>query len=158
MNNTLEILNPVFCAAQEVPWIELGDHRARPLISSRQSGAFLLCEVEVDFMGGVPPHVHGREDETFVVLEGDFQITTGEQTVGARAGDTAFGPRGIPHTWHCTSESGGRLLLLVTPGENFESFLVQMGQETITPSDPASMAKLFALAEEHGLTMLLPLP
>ena len=153
----LETTHPVFCAAGEGPWIELGDHRGRPIVNSSQSGgAFLLCEVEVDFLGGVPPHIHGLEDETFTVLEGRFEVTIGDQTVCAEAGDTAFAPRGIAHTWHCTTESGGRLLVLVTPGENFERFAMQMSQELLVPSGPEFIARVSALANAHGMTMLPP--
>lgn len=157
MTTAIETLLPVFIAANAGKWIDLGDHRARPLVTSAHNGgAFLLCEVEVDFMGGVPPHIHSREDETFYILEGDFEMTIGGQTTSATKGDTAFGPRDVPHTWHCTTEGGGRLLIFVTPGQNFEQFALKMAGQKIVPLDPDCIAALCAIAEQHGLTMLPP--
>lgn len=157
MNLTLETLRPVLTRADEGAWIDLGDHRARAILNSAQTqNAFLLAEMEVDGRGGVPPHVHEREDETFLVLAGQIEVTVGEQTFCLDAGDTAFAPRNIAHTWHCTSEGGARVLLLITPGANFESFALKMSALNIVPSDPDSFAALVALTREHGLTMLTP--
>src|SRR5438445_2067702 len=49
--------------------------------------------------GGPPPHIHDREDETFQVLEGDYEWTVGGKTLIAQKGPKIFGPRGIPHTY-----------------------------------------------------------
>ena len=156
MTNVLEMA-PVFTGANVGEWIELGDHRGRILVSSAQTnGAFLLCEVEVDAGGGVPPHIHSIEDETFYILQGDFEITAGGETVKATNGDTSFAPRHIPHTWRCTSEGGGRFLLLVTPGESFEHFVLEMAAQKITPLDANCIPALCALAAQHGMTMLPP--
>src|SRR4028119_2270429 len=117
---TLEALAPLYTAANAGEWFDLGDHRGRPLVSSAQSnGAFLLAETEVDFLGGVPPHIHTREEETFYILEGEFEIGIGDETILAAPGDTVFAPRDISHHWRCTSANGGRLLIFVTPGANF---------------------------------------
>ena len=157
MNLTLETLLPIFTAAGEGQWIELGDHRARPLLNSQQTGgAFSLAEVEVDFGGGVPPHIHEREDEAFYLLEGRVAVSVGEQTFHLEAGDTAFAPRDIRHTWKCESEAGARFVAFITPGGNMEAFAQRMAQEKIVPSDPESPAKFVAIAREFGITMLPP--
>src|SRR6187401_1197193 len=44
--------------------------------------------------GGPPPHIHHREDETFQVLEGDYEWTVGGKTFVASKGTTIFAPRG----------------------------------------------------------------
>ena len=43
--------------------------------------------------GGPPPHIHHREDETFQVLEGEYEWTVGEKTFIAKKGATIFAPR-----------------------------------------------------------------
>jgi hypothetical protein len=43
--------------------------------------------------GGPPPHIHHREDETFQVLEGEYEWTVGGKTFIARKGPTIFAPR-----------------------------------------------------------------
>src|SRR5947208_9196556 len=49
--------------------------------------------------GGPPPHIHHREDETFQILEGEYEWTVGGKTFIAKKGATIFAPRGIPHTY-----------------------------------------------------------
>ena len=46
--------------------------------------------------GGPPPHIHHREDETFQVLDGEYEWNVGEQTFVAKKGATIFAPRGAP--------------------------------------------------------------
>ena len=46
--------------------------------------------------GGPPPHIHHREDETFQILEGEYEWTVGGKTFVAQKGATIFAPRGIP--------------------------------------------------------------
>src|SRR5947209_5695353 len=74
MNTTLSalmepVLTPSVGAASLVTagqgrFLDLGDHRAWVKVSAEQTGGeFLLAELEADFQGGVPPHIHRREDE-----------------------------------------------------------------------------------------------
>jgi quercetin dioxygenase-like cupin family protein len=58
--------------------------------------------------GGPPPHIHHREDETFQILEGDYEFMVGGKTVLAQPGTTLFAPRGIPHTYRCVGTRPGR--------------------------------------------------
>ena len=46
---------------------------------------------------GVPFHKHLHEDESFLVVEGTFEISVGHKTVTGGPGTYAFGPRNIPH-------------------------------------------------------------
>src|SRR5215467_3164198 len=38
--------------------------------------------------GGPPPHIHHREDETFQILEGDYEFMVGGKTIQAQKGMT----------------------------------------------------------------------
>jgi len=64
---------------------------------------------------GVPFHKHDREDESFLVVEGTFEITTGDTTVTGGPGTYAFGPRNIPHRWTNIGETRGRIMNVYTP-------------------------------------------
>ncbi|RYG70539.1 cupin domain-containing protein [bacterium] len=155
MKNAFELLIPHLTLANAGDWINLGDHRGRSLISSAQSGGtILLAEVEADFLGGVSPHIHTMEDESFYILEGRFSVGVGDQQLFAGPGDTVFAPRDVSHTWRCMSENGGRLLLLVTPGENFEKFIVKMAGQAAMANEMTTFAAICAIAESHGMTML----
>jgi hypothetical protein len=65
-----------------------------------------------------------------------------------------FAPRGLAHAWRCVSPGGGKALLAITPGDNFEAFAGEMARAGIIPSDPAAIARLAAIAERYGIEML----
>lgn len=137
------------------PPVDLGDHRGYVKIAAHETdGALLLTEVEADYRGRVPPHIHTREDETFYVLEGTFTFGIGEATVIVGPGECVYGPRGVKHTWRCDSSEGGRMLIYFTPGENFQSFGMAMGEKGMVPSAPKDPVAFLALAERFGITML----
>jgi len=58
--------------------------------------------------GGPALHMHYSQDEIWYVLEGEFTIKVGDQLYNAKAGDTVFGPRGVPHAFAKTNEGNGR--------------------------------------------------
>lgn len=97
----------------------------------------LLSIVEMTEPPGseAPLHVHNREDEGFWILEGDVTIHVGDQVIEAEAGDFAFGPRGIPHSYK-VGPDGCRMLFILTPG-GFENLVrgmsVPAGSRTLPP-------------------------
>lgn len=156
---TLHQSQPVVVPAGSGPFVELGDHRANINLSSQQTeGQFALAEMQADFQAHVPPHVHTREDETFYILQGLFRFEIGEQVIIAGPGDTVWAPRDIAHSWRCVSPHGGRALVLLTPGENFERFGIAMAQTGVTPSVAMASEVLrpdyMALTAEYGIHML----
>jgi len=151
-----ETLEPIIVPAGTGSFVDLGDHRAHAKITALQSaGTMLFAETEADFQGGVPAHTHAREDETFFILEGRFEFVIGGQAIEAGPRDTVFGPRNVSHSWRCTSLEGGRFLLLITPGANFEAFAMEMARRGYEPAaavaDPATRGEFLALCEEAGI-------
>jgi quercetin dioxygenase-like cupin family protein len=91
-------------------------------LHGRDTGGVLSVIESVDQPGGSPPpHIHHREDETFQVLEGEFEFTCGGQTLTARKGATIFAPRGVPHSYRWVGHTPGRLMAILTPA-GFEDF------------------------------------
>lgn len=140
------------------PFADLGDHSAHIKVSAQTSGGgFLFTEIACDYKGGVPPHIHHKEDETFYILEGRFVFMVGEDTVEVGPGDTVFGPRGVRHAWNCLSENGGKLLIMFTPGDNFEAFAIGMAVNNFNPKAEMSgegAARFTEFAAQHGIEML----
>jgi quercetin dioxygenase-like cupin family protein len=65
---------------------------------------------------GAPLHVHTLEDETFHVLDGEYEIQVDEHVVRAGPGVTVFGSRQHPHTYRYLGETGvGRMVTVFTP-------------------------------------------
>jgi quercetin dioxygenase-like cupin family protein len=84
-------------------------------------GAFSLFETcDSSAISGPPLHIHHRENESMLVLEGAYQFQIREAIQSAGAGVLAHVPMGVPHTCRCVSETG-RLLVLTTPG-GYEAF------------------------------------
>ena len=104
------------------------------------------------------PHIHSREEETFYVLAGRFQIQVGDQVAELGPGDTAFAPRNVMHAWRCIGDTKGRVLTLSTPGENFETFFTAMHDggvgAKVALGDPSAAAAFMALTESCGIEML----
>lgn len=62
-----------------------------------------------------PRHVHTREDEVFVVEEGDVAFDIDGRRRQAGPGTSVFMPRGVPHTFRVQSPVA-RILGIMTPG------------------------------------------
>jgi mannose-6-phosphate isomerase-like protein (cupin superfamily) len=63
---------------------------------------------------GPPPHVHREHEETFYVLEGEFEFFLDGDRTTAPTGTLIVVPRGTPHNFRGTP--GSRLLVVATPG------------------------------------------
>ncbi len=100
---------------------------------------------------GIPPHVHGREDELINVIEGTFLITLGGREFTAEAGDQIFFPRHIPHAFQNIGSTAGKTVWTVVPGGNFEDFFDRLSALPPGPPDPARVAAIFA---EFGMQIV----
>ena len=89
-------------------------------------GELALLEMEAP-RGHMPPlHVHRAEDETFVVLDGELTLYVGDTVRHLGAGDIAFAPKDVPHTFRVESETA-RWVLVASPA-GFERFVAEVGE------------------------------
>lgn len=124
-------------------------------------GAFFLAQMSVAPGGGPPPHIHRREDESFHVLEGTLTIRVGEDTITASAGDFAFLPRGIAHSFKNTGSVTAKALVLITPAglENYFAEVFDCAADPSAPQPPPSkdlIARALAASPRYGLSLLPP--
>jgi len=98
---------------------------------------------------GPPRHIHTREDEVFLVEDGEALFDIDGRILRAGPGTTGFMPRGVPHTFRVLSPAAV-MLGVMTPGgfeELFHNLGVAAGERTlpepgIVPFDlPAVMAE-----------------
>jgi quercetin dioxygenase-like cupin family protein len=87
-------------------------------------GAYSIVEIVADPGDSTPLHVHEKEDEYLLVLEGSARVVLGEQTIEATAGQTVEMKRGIPHAWGNPSDKPVRLLFTATPGGCEEALVI----------------------------------
>jgi mannose-6-phosphate isomerase-like protein (cupin superfamily) len=97
---------------------------------------------------GPPPHIHHREDETFFVIEGEFEFVCAGERITGGAGTIARLPRGVAHRFANIGDTPGRVLVTITPA-GFEDFFVEVG--ALSPEQQAEMPRIGALAERYGL-------
>lgn len=97
------------------------------LVHGRGTGGVVSVIESADLPGGgTPPHIHRREDETFRVLEGEYEFQCGDRTFRAGKGVTIFAPRGVPHSYRNIGSVPGLLLIAITPA-GFEEFFEEIG-------------------------------
>ena len=77
--------------------------------------------------GGPPMHVHPFQDETFYVTSGSYLFQCGDETFTLRPGDMIFLPKGVPHTWAQTTDTG-QLLFFFQPAGKMEQFFNTVGK------------------------------
>ncbi len=132
------------------------------LITGEETGgAFFMAELSVAPGGGTPPHIHSREDEAFRLLEGSLTIQVGGDTITASAGDFAFLPRGIAHSFKNTGDGCAKALVLITPA-GLEGFFKEVFEPATDRSAafPVAMEGLIgralAAAPRYGMELLPP--
>jgi quercetin dioxygenase-like cupin family protein len=111
------------------------------VLSEQTGGAFAILEQKIPAGHGPPLHVHRHETEIFYILEGQFEITIGDQTIVAPAGALVVGPRDIRHTFRNIGPKEGKLLLTVIPGR-FADFFIEV--DGVPDNDRAAIKALCA--------------
>jgi quercetin dioxygenase-like cupin family protein len=108
-------VRPYLAHQGEARWY--GDSLFEFLIPTEATGGTLSVFRATLVEGFSPPrHVHTREDEVFLVLDGDVLFDLDGERMLAGPGTSVFMPRGIPHTFRVESPVA-RLLGVITPGE-----------------------------------------
>lgn len=97
--------------------------------------------------GGPPPHSHANEDETFFVLEGEYEFLTDGQWLKAEPARAIQAMRGSVHTFRNVGATPGKMLIFVTPS-GMEKYL----EEISSLSMPADLPKLLAISECYGIS------
>ena len=94
--------------------------------------------------GGPPPHSHTKEDETFYVLEGEYEFLADGQWHKAEHGRAILVKRGSVHTFRQRRE---RCLIFLTPS-GLEKYL----EEISSLSMPQDAPQLMAISERYGIS------
>jgi quercetin dioxygenase-like cupin family protein len=125
---------PVVCDPADVPVLDHLDMLCRVLLSSEQTGGtFALVEERARLGAGTPLHVHEREAETFIVLDGALEGWCEGASSRVEAGSMIHLPAGREHAFRIASDSA-HFYSLITPG-GFESFFESVGRPWTGPFD-----------------------
>jgi quercetin dioxygenase-like cupin family protein len=104
-----------------------------------------------------PVHIHGRDDEAFLLLDGQMTVWVGEERHQLRSGGIAFLPRDIPHA--VRYDIASRALVLSTPGGFQETVFRSAGWDLSRPMPEGWQPTRDALhraAEQAGVRLIGP--
>ena len=126
------------------------------------NGRFCVIDMHVPPGGGPPPHRHDFE-ETFIMLDGEVQVTFRGQSSTLRAGDTVNVPSNAPHQFRNVSAHPVRMICICSPAGNDEFFL-EVGVPVATRTTPPPslegeqqiefLKKVKAAAPKYGTEIL----
>jgi mannose-6-phosphate isomerase-like protein (cupin superfamily) len=132
------------------------------LTADQNAGQSSLADILVRPGTEPPLHVHAREDETYLVLEGEMTFQRGLERIAAGPGIAVHLPRGLQHGFAVHSDVA-RVILLVTPGgleQGFAKLAVPTELELPPlPTGPPSNEEAEALVEafaDNGVTFVGP--
>src|SRR5215213_11202458 len=107
---------------------------------------------------GPPLHVHHREDEGMLVLEGEIRFRHGTEEFVAGPGTLVWAPREVTHAFTVQSPNA-RALVIVTPG-GFEEMFAEGGVPAGETADPPALGydpdAARAVAETFGFEVIGP--
>ncbi|MEY9856341.1 quercetin dioxygenase-like cupin family protein [Catenulispora sp. GAS73] len=141
---------------QQLAWIAGTVHR---IVLDAAATEGRLAAVRSTMKGGAasPVHVHEREDETVFVLSGTAVVWAGDRRWELSSGDTAFLPRGLPHTYLFTSDTA-ELLTVCNPA-GMEEFFRAAGWDLADPMPEdwaVDVRSLGGIGAEAGQIVLGP--
>jgi mannose-6-phosphate isomerase-like protein (cupin superfamily) len=143
-------------------WV-LGELVTHKVPSQQTGGAYSLFEVVTQPGAGPLPHIHHREDESFYVLEGEYEFVVGEETLWVGAGSLIYFPKGTLHAHRGVGESVGRMLVTQTPGGLYERFFEEVGKAADSNAGPLvfeeqpDVERIVEVAAEHGIEIPPPI-
>lgn len=94
----------------------LGERFSIRIPALATDGCYSVTEILSSPGDSTPVHLHEKEDEQILVVEGTACILHGDKTFDATAGTMVSLTRGIPHAWGNPTDTPMRLVTMATPG------------------------------------------
>ena len=111
-------------------------------------GAVSVVEHPFDVGALVPPHVHTREDEYSIVLEGEIGFRSGRREAVLGPGGYITKPRGELHAMWNAGATPARMIEIISPA-GFEHFFREVADQVA--AGPLDFPQVVALAQRYGL-------
>jgi mannose-6-phosphate isomerase-like protein (cupin superfamily) len=101
---------------------------------------------------GPPPHIHTREDESFICLAGRLEVSLGGEEFTLEYGDYLYLPRNVVHTFRNPYADEARVVSVVSPA-GLEAYYQALGE---LPPGPKDISMIRPIMEEFGIQLQLP--
>jgi mannose-6-phosphate isomerase-like protein (cupin superfamily) len=124
------------------------------LAGSDTDGGYAITDGITPPGGGPPLHRHSREDESFYILEGEFDFEVDGKLIHGGPGCSVFAPLGTVHQFQNVGTAPGRMLSVVQPA-GLEEFFNELAAATAGMKEPARSVVL-PIFEKYGLELLGP--
>ncbi len=128
----------------------IGDMQTHKLVGAETSNQIVEWVDDVEPGVGIPPHVHTREDEIFRVISGQVEITVDGKATVLEAGDTAFAPKNIPHSWKVVGTEKARMITSAFPA----GIEVMFKELAALPPGPPDFEKVAEICGNYGISFL----
>ncbi len=107
---------------------------------------------------GPLPHRHPREEETFYVLDGEFDFAIDGSHTSASTGTAVHVPAGVVHAFKNTGDEPARLLIQTSPA-GLEKLITGYGQPVTDCRPPESMSnedghRVLTIAQKYGVQVV----
>jgi mannose-6-phosphate isomerase-like protein (cupin superfamily) len=142
-------------ASLENSYWYIGDLLSVLLKSADTNGLYSLLRMIETRGFEPPPHTHTREDETFILLNGEMEFSVEGKIYHATAGNSMFLPRNIQHSFKVLTEKS-EVLILLTPG-GLEQYFLEMSEPAAEmkqpppPAGPPDIARIITTATKYGV-------
>ena len=150
MSTSKTIESSTACHQTNDTWLQVtpGERLRICVTSAQTTGAYLVMEIVADPHNGVPLHIHNKEEEHFIVLDGTLDIAVGHRRWDATAGSCATVKRGEPHAWCNSSDAPLRMLVVFSPGHIEGLFRAAAGVDDVD--------KIAAIAARYDTQLIGP--
>jgi len=149
------------------PYIRQGDEHQRLdwlgsmelaviLDAAATGGQLTVVEARAKRGDASPVHVHSRDDEAFLLIDGAMTVWAGDRRTQLLPGGIGFLPRELPHAFRFDTDS--RALILSTPGGQ-ENFFRTAGWDLSRPAPDGweiSLDVLRQAAAHNGVAIIGP--
>jgi DNA-binding transcriptional MerR regulator/quercetin dioxygenase-like cupin family protein len=108
--------------------------------------------------GGWPRHLHRDQDEWVYVIDGELELEIASKRSRARAGESVFIPRQVPHAWaDACAERPAKIINTYQPAGNMEDFFRELGKYVHPPiHEVLSFEEMKEIFKNHGMDVVGP--
>ncbi len=130
------------------------------ITSAATEGNLSMFEAEMQPGAEPPLHMHEERSVTFYVLQGELEVTCGDENRIAPAGTAVFLAPRVPHTYRVRSETA-RFLVMMQPSLGIEGYFEALSQPASSmelpetgATPPPALEMVLDVATRHGVRFL----